>query len=45
MRKLIAAYLLEHTEHGENYLASLGDAALLKLYNETRDTINSIADL
>lgn len=28
MRKLITAYLLEHTQHGENYLASLGDAAL-----------------
>ena len=45
MRKLITAYLLEHTQLGENYLASLGDAALLKLYDETRDTINSFETL
>lgn len=43
MRKLITAYLLEHTEHGERYLAGLGDKDLLDLYNDTRDTINSIA--
>lgn len=45
MRKLITAYLLEHTQHNENYLAQLGDKPLLALYNETRDTLVSIAVL
>lgn len=45
LRKLITAFLLEHTQHNERHLASLGDMALLKLYDETRDTINSIADI
>ena len=45
MRKLVMQYLMEHTEHQENYLAQLGDKDLLSLYNETRDTLNSIAEL
>lgn len=45
MRKLITDYLLEHTQHGERHLASLNDKALLQLYNETRDTINSFETL
>lgn len=45
LRKLITAFLLEHTQHNERHLASLGDKDLLKLYDETRDTINSLADL
>ena len=45
MRKLVMQYLMEHTEHQENYLAQLGDKDLLKLYDETRDTVNSINDL
>ena len=45
MRKLMMAFLLEHSQHDERYLAALGDKDLLKLYDETRDTINSLADL
>lgn len=45
LRKLITAFLLEHTQHDEKYIAALGDKDLLKLYDETRDTINSFADI
>ena len=45
MRKLITEYLLEHSQHNERHLAQLGDAALLKLYNETRDVVNGILAL
>lgn len=45
MRKLITDYLLEHSQHGERHLASLNDKALLQLYNEVRDTVESLAHL
>ena len=45
MRKIITAFLLEHSTHDERYLGTLSDAALLRMYDQTRDTINSIADI
>lgn len=45
MRKLITEYLLEHTQHSERHLASLGDATLLQLYNETRDVVEDLLTL
>ena len=36
LRKLITAFLLEHTQHSERHLASLGDKDLLKLFVDAR---------
>ena len=42
MRKLITAYLLEHSQHDERYLGMLSDKDLLALYDETRDVVTSL---